>query len=180
MQQAAFLVVCLVSGCLGLSPPPQATGLALSTTLDKQPTPSLKQSDAPESAPINEIRESYSVHRSWSDRVEDSMSDFIFGIVTLVLTPVLIFAAETQSVKAARFLDRARSATIGNVSCDRVQRKYESRMVHLHGRLDSEKGVVDKNTGITPTSPSVRLTRTVEVYHWRESSEKKKNETVYT
>ncbi len=122
------------------------------------------------------------VKKSYSEELEDSMSNFCFGIFLICFTTMMMWMIERQAVKFAMILSRCQVATRALKNIDVVNKNFEKRSILVKGQSavqgDKDIANMDKDTGFIADSKSkgnvVRQRRTVEMYQWVETEHRKK------
>ena len=104
---------------------------------------------------------------SWFGRIKRALGGLFFGILLVIGMVVLLFWNEGRAVQTAKSLAEGAGAvvSIGNESVDPSN---EGKLVHVSGPLQASSVPADGDFGIS--KPSVRLSRHVEMYQWKETA----------
>ena len=104
-------------------------------------------------------------------RLGDAIKGVLFGIILIPAAIILLFWNEGRAVKTAASLKEGAAAVV-SVSADAVLPANEGKLIHLSGEATTGDVVADAMFGLSQNA--LRLTRTVEMYQWKEE---KKSET---
>ncbi|MDA3900252.1 MAG: TMEM43 family protein [Spirochaetes bacterium] len=122
--------------------------------------------------------------QGWGSRIKESIGGVIGGILLFLLSFVVLFWNEGNSVKTLRALDEMSGAAI-TVSVDDLQSANDGKLIHTSGTAVTEDVLSDPMFKIS--EKAMMLDRKVEMYQWNEhvstKEEKKvggKTETVKT
>lgn len=104
--------------------------------------------------------------QSWFDRIRDSIKGVIFGLILLVIAFPLLFWNEGHAVQTARTLEEGAGLVV-SVAADRVDSANDRKLVHMTGEATTGEVLGDPSFGISVNA--IKLTRSVEVYQWKET-----------
>ena len=90
------------------------------------------------------------------------------GVLSIASFPTL-FLNEGRAVKTARSLQEG-AASVVSVDSDQVDSTCEGKFVHLSGEARTDEMLTDDVFGVEVNA--IRLTRSVEMYQWKELEEK--------
>lgn len=111
-------------------------------------------------------------HRSWLQRLGDSLKGIVVGLVLLLCAVVLLAWNEGRAVDAARALEEG-AANVVSLSADNRDAAFEGRLIHVSGPTQSGIALEDGDFGLS--APGLKLVRRVEMYQWKEE---RRSETV--
>jgi hypothetical protein len=123
----------------------------------------------------------------WGSRLGGSLVAALIGLILVPAAIVLMYWNEGRAVDAIRALNRGAAAVV-EVNSAAVDPGTNGRLVHVTGMLQPTTPAKDPVFGVTGDGIA-RLTRTVEMYQWEETSHttsqqnvggSKTNETTYT
>lgn len=106
--------------------------------------------------------------RSWFSRVGGSIGGMLFGLILLLVGIVLLFWNEGRAVQTAKSLAEGAGVVV-SVDAAAVDPANEGRLVHTTGTVATSETLADPTFGIS--AKGIRLSRDVEMYQWKESSE---------
>ncbi|MCX6880335.1 MAG: TMEM43 family protein [Verrucomicrobia bacterium] len=111
--------------------------------------------------------------QSWGGRILDSIKGILVGIILVPISVILLFWNENRAVDTARGLKEGAAAVV-SIDEGTVVPANERKLVHLSGEATSSEVLRDPMFAVSATA--IRLTRTVEMYQWKEekSSETRK------
>jgi len=104
------------------------------------------------------------------EKLKDSIAKVGIGFVMLLISFPLLFWNEGRAVKRASDLEFGRGNVV-SVKADKVADK-EGELVHVSGALSAEEPATDPKFGVEVDA--VGLERTVEMYQWKEKTDKEK------
>lgn len=111
-----------------------------------------------------------SSNQSIFGRLGDAIKGVLFGLLLIPGAIVLLFWNEGRAVKTAASLKEGAAAVV-SVVADAVQPANEGKLIHLTGKATTAETVTDPMFAVS--QPAIRLTRTVEMYQWKEDKESK-------
>jgi hypothetical protein len=104
----------------------------------------------------------------WGSRLGGSLIAALIGLILVPASIVLLYWNEGRAVDAIRALNRA-GATIVEVSAATVDPQADGKLVHASGMMQPTRPARDPVFGVTGDG-LLRLSRTVEMYQWKEES----------
>ena len=105
-------------------------------------------------------------HRSFGERIGNSVSAALFGVCIFIGAFPLLFWNEGRAVQAMQSLAEGQDLTV-SVTAERLVPANEGRLVHLSGHAFTGAPLLDPVFGVEVLD-SLRLRRSVESYEWRE------------
>lgn len=108
--------------------------------------------------------------RSWGGRIAGSFVGVLVGILLFVASFPLIIWNESRSVDRIRTLGEGRGAVV-SVGADKIDAANEGALVHVSGPSTTADVLKDPVFGIELNA--LKLSRTVEMYQWKENSSSK-------
>ena len=110
--------------------------------------------------------------QSWFSRIGDSIKGILFGLILFIGAFPFIFWNEGRAIDTEKGLEEGAAAvlSVGTASIDAAN---EGKLVHFNGNAETDEVLTDADFGVEANA--IKLTRTVEMYQWREDS---KSETV--
>ena len=108
--------------------------------------------------------------RSWGSRIAGSFVGVLVGILLFVASFPLIIWNEGRSVQRIKTLGEGRGAVV-SVASDGIDATHEGALVHITGLASTNDVLKDPVFGIETNA--LKLSRTVEMYQWKESSQSK-------
>lgn len=111
-------------------------------------------------------------HRSWLQRLGDSLKGIVVGLVLFLCAIVLLAWNEGRAVDAARALEEG-AATVVSLPADSREAPNEGRLIHVSGPTQSGAALEDGDFALS--APGLKLVRIVEMYQWKEE---RRSETV--
>lgn len=107
----------------------------------------------------------------WGSRLMNSIKGVLFGgILFLIAFPVL-FMNEGCAVKSYKALTEGRGAVVEATS-DKVDSSKDKKLVHMTGEAKTEEVLEDVEFMVKANA--ISLSRTTEMYQWKEKKEEKK------
>lgn len=103
-------------------------------------------------------------------RLGDAIKGVLFGLVLIPGSIVLLSWNEGRAVKTAASLKEGAAAVV-SVAADAVLPTNEGKLIHLTGEATTAENVTDPMFAVSQTA--IRLTRTVEMYQWKEEKKSK-------
>ena len=104
----------------------------------------------------------------WGSRLGGSLVAALIGLVLVPAAIVLMYWNEGRAVDAIRALNRG-AASIVEISAASADPGASGKLVHVSGMLAPTTPAKDPEFGVT-SDGLVRLTRTVEMYQWKEET----------
>jgi hypothetical protein len=114
--------------------------------------------------------------QGWGSRLGSSVMAALIGLVLVPVSIVLLYWNEGRAVDAIRALDRG-SAAIVEASPTAVDPQAEGKLVHVSGMMQPTTAARDTVFGVTGAG-LLRLSRTVEMYQWKEESSSQSQQSV--
>jgi Transmembrane protein 43 len=114
--------------------------------------------------------------QGWGSRLGSSVVAALVGLVLVPASIVLLYWNEGRAVDAMRALDRG-SAAIVEASPTAVDPQAEGKLVHVSGMMQPSTAARDPVFGVTGEG-LLRLSRTVEMYQWKEESSSQSQQSV--
>ncbi len=109
-------------------------------------------------------------HQSWLSRIKRSFSGILAGLALVLGSFILLFWNEGRAVKTHKMLQEGAGIVV-TVDSQRVDPRYEGRLVHMTGMATTAEKLTDPLFGVSITA--LRLTRQVEMLQWHESKSTK-------
>lgn len=116
---------------------------------------------------------SETTHKSWFERIMDSLKAILFGIVVVVASCALLFWNEGNSAKTISSLNEG-AGLVTSVSTDRVESGNEGKLVHVAGETKAAQPARDPDLGVAGNG--LKLVRKVEMYQWKEERRSEKRQ----
>ncbi|MBN2434348.1 MAG: TMEM43 family protein [Spirochaetes bacterium] len=113
--------------------------------------------------------------QGWGSRLKNSIGGVVGGLVLFVLSFVVLFWNEGNSVKTIRALDEVAAATV-SVSVDDVRASNDGKLVHVTGTAITEDILSDSMFKVSENA--MMLSRDVEMYQWKENVSTKEEKEV--
>ncbi|HPZ07878.1 MAG TPA: TMEM43 family protein [Candidatus Eremiobacteraeota bacterium] len=110
-------------------------------------------------------------NESWFTRLKNALGGIVFGIILLVVTVGCLFWNEGRAVKRAQDLAEGAGAVV-SVQVDKRDTENEGKLVHMSGTATTEETLTDDTFRIS-SSQTIKLSREVEMYQWKENEDKK-------
>jgi hypothetical protein len=110
---------------------------------------------------------------SWFSRIKNAFAGILIGLILFVVAFPLLFWNEGRAVKTCKTLKEGGGAVI-SVAAERVDPANAGKLIHVTGLADTEATLTDPLFGIS--AKALKLARDVEMYQWKEHSEKKTTE----
>jgi hypothetical protein len=104
----------------------------------------------------------------WGSRLGGSLAAALFGLILVPAAIVLLYWNEGRAVDAIRALNRG-AASVVEVTAAAIDPAANGKLVHVTGMLAPTAPAKDPVFGVTGDG-LVRLSRTVEMYQWREAT----------
>jgi Transmembrane protein 43 len=114
--------------------------------------------------------------QGWGSRLGSSVMAALVGLVLVPASIVLLYWNEGRAVDAIRALDRG-SAAIVEASPTAVEAQAEGKLVHVSGMMQPTTAARDTVFGVSGDG-LLRLSRTVEMYQWKEESSSQSQQSV--
>ena len=112
--------------------------------------------------------------QSYSSRLANSFQGILIGVLMLFCSVWLLVWNEGNTVAWHRSLDEGLKNTVNLPSADNVDPVFESRLVHLIGRAETNDDIQDSVFGVAGNQDDgtkfLKLQRSVEMYQWQEKS----------
>jgi Transmembrane protein 43 len=108
--------------------------------------------------------------QSWFGRIGESIKSFLLGIAFFIGAFPVLFLNEGRAVKTEKSLKEGAGAVV-TVPADRVDPKYEQKLVHLTGKATTTETLADPDFLVAANA--VKLRRHVEMYQWAEKKDTK-------
>lgn len=105
---------------------------------------------------------------SWGTRLGNSVKGVLVGLALFVAGFPILFWNEGNTVKTRKALEEGQEACVSVESNADVDGDYEGMLVHMSGLADTKDVLSDAQFGVS--GAAIRLTRTVEMYQWQETS----------
>lgn len=107
---------------------------------------------------------------SWLGRIGGAIKGILFGLLLFLVAFPLLFWNEGRSVKTYKTLKEGGGAVV-SVASDKVDPANEGKLVHVTAKADTEATLSDPVFNVS--AKALKLSRVVEMYQWKETSEKK-------
>ena len=114
-------------------------------------------------------------NQSWGNRIGGSLKGILAGFFLFATSSPLLIWNEGRSVKQYRTLKEG-AQTVVSVSADSINPNNAGKLVHIAGKADTESILEDFTFGIS--SNALKLRRIVEMYQWKEASERTKKKKI--
>lgn len=111
----------------------------------------------------NEFSET--AHRSWLQRIGDSIKGILFGLVLVIGAGALLFWNEGRAAKTAAALNEG-AGIVQSVANDKLEAGNNGKLVHVSGDTSASGQATDPDLGFA--AKGLRLSRAVEMYQWKE------------
>ncbi len=108
-------------------------------------------------------------HKSWFEKIMDSLKAILFGLLFVVAGCALLFWNEGNSAKTAAALHEGAGQVV-SVSSERADPANEGKLVHVAGETKAANPARDSEIGLNANG--LKLSRKVEMYQWKEEQEK--------
>lgn len=112
-------------------------------------------------------------HVSWFSRLKSSFFGFLFSFVLIAGSIWLLAWNEHRTLQNFEGLVAAGKAVVATVA-DRVDPAIAGKLVHVSGKVTSDKTVSDADFGVE--APALVLKRSVEMYQWKENKRTEEKE----
>lgn len=106
---------------------------------------------------------------SWFSRIGGSIKGIFFGVVLIIVSIVLLSWNEGRAVERYKTLKEG-GGTVVSVDSAAVDSGKQGELVHTTGFATSKDQPTDPEFGVS--SEGLKLTRTVEMYQWKENTKK--------
>lgn len=113
--------------------------------------------------------------RSWGSRIAGSFAGVLVGILLFLDSFPLIIWNESRSVQRIKTLEEGRGAVV-SIASDSINPSHEGALVHVTGLATTDEVLKDVVFGIEMNA--LKLSRTVEMYQWKETSLSKTTQNV--
>jgi hypothetical protein len=108
--------------------------------------------------------------QSWFSRIAAAIKGIVFGVILFGISFIVLFWNEGRAVKTSQALQEGGRKVI-TVSAERVEPVNEGKLVHVAGKATTEATLADPVFQVS--AKALKLSRRVEMYQWKESSENK-------
>lgn len=112
-------------------------------------------------------------HKSWFQRIGDSIKGILVGIVLVAGSAGLLFWNEGRAAKTAAALNEG-AGLVRTVANNTVATGNEGKLIHVSGDTSAAEEVKDPDIGFS--QKGLKLARKVEMYQWKEKKESKTRE----
>lgn len=113
---------------------------------------------------------SETTHRSWFQRIGDSIKGVLFGLVLVIGAGAMLFWNEGRAAKTAAALNEG-AGIVKSVANNSIDTANKGKLIHVSGPATAENLVRDADLGFG--LKGLKLTRTVELYQWKEETQSK-------
>jgi Transmembrane protein 43 len=110
---------------------------------------------------------------SWFGRIKNAFAGILIGLILFIAAFPLLFWNEGRAVKTYKTLKEGGGAVI-SVAVDNVDPANADKLIHVTGTADTQATLTDSLFGVSVKA--LKLSRDVEMYQWKEKSEKKTKE----
>lgn len=126
-------------------------------------------------------------YTGYGSKLGRSCMGVVLGPILFIIAFPVLFWNEGRAVHRAQTLAEGKAAGV-DVSSDKIDEGNEGKLVHTTGEATTSETLFDKAFGIAEKN-AIKLTRTVEIYQWKETATtktekqlggKEKKTTVYT
>ena len=114
--------------------------------------------------------------QGWLQRLGGSLVAALIGLILVPVSIVLLYWNEGRAVDAIRALNRG-AAAIVEVNAAAVDPQANGKLVHVSGMMQPTTPARDPVFGVTGDG-LLRLSRTVEMYQWKEESNSQSTQSV--
>jgi len=104
---------------------------------------------------------------SWLSRLGNAIVGVLIGLVLIIGSGVFLFWNEGRAVQTYRSLAEGAGLVI-DVDAGKVEPANDGKLVHVSGDIKTTAPLTDPEFGVS--SAAVQLTRTVEMFQWKEES----------
>ena len=112
-------------------------------------------------------------HKSWFERIMESLKAILFGFVFVIGACSLMFWNEGNSAKESAALSEG-AGLVTAVSTERVESGNEGKLVHIAGETKAANPARDADLGVAGNG--LKLSRKVEMYQWKEERKSEKRQ----
>lgn len=116
---------------------------------------------------------SETTHRSWLQRLGDSIKGVLFGLLLIAGSSYLLFWNEGRAVTTANALNEGAGIVV-SVPNTKVDPANAGKLVHVSGATSANSAIADPDFGIE--ARGLRLQRKVEMYQWKEERRSEKRQ----
>ncbi|MDP4594202.1 MAG: hypothetical protein NWT00_06510, partial [Beijerinckiaceae bacterium] len=102
-------------------------------------------------------------HRSWFQRIGDSIKGILIGLILVAGSSAMLFWNEGRAARTAAALTEG-AGVVRTVASNTVASSNEGKLVHVSGDTNAPVEVSDPDTGFT--QKGLKLARSVEMYQW--------------
>jgi len=119
--------------------------------------------------------ESYTevTNESWFSRIKNAFAGILIGLLLFVAAFPLLFWNEGRAVKTYKTLKEGGGAVV-SVGSEQVDPANANKLIHVAGLADTQSILTDSLFGVS--TKALKLAREVEMFQWKEHSEKKTKE----
>jgi hypothetical protein len=104
----------------------------------------------------------------WFGRIGESIKGIIFGVVLLIVAPIVLVMNERNAVKDIQANNEI-AAKVVSVSADAVDATHNGKLVHLNGPSKTNDILENEKYGISENA--IRIAWSALIYQWVESKE---------
>jgi hypothetical protein len=112
-------------------------------------------------------------HKSWFERIMESLKAILFGLLFVVGGCVLLFWNEGNSAKTSASLSEG-AGLVKTVSSERADPANEGKLIHISGETKAASAARDPDLNVAGNG--LRLVRKVEMYQWKEERKSEKRQ----
>lgn len=116
---------------------------------------------------------SETTHRSWLQRLGDSIKGVLFGLALIAGSGYLLFWNEGRAVTTANALNEGAGIVV-SVPNTKVDPANAGKLVHVSGATSANSAITDTDFGFE--AKGLRLQRKVEMYQWKEERRTEKRQ----
>src|SRR3954452_5853960 len=107
----------------------------------------------------------------WGSRLGKAVKGVVVGLVLFLVSFPLLFWNEGRAVHRAQDLEEG-TKNVVSISADKADQANNGKLVHLTGKAEPKGTLTDPDFGVSVHA--IRLTRTVEMYQWKEEKKEEK------